>query len=79
MDGELFQFNRHEKWAHDLIVSNNVEFIIVDNVSAAYDINDENSNAEVTKKIIKPLLRMAYKANCAFLFAHHYGKGKNET
>jgi hypothetical protein len=78
MDGELFQFNKHEKWAHELIVSNDVEFIIVDNVSAAYDINDENSNAEVTKKIIKPLLRMAYKANCAFLFAHHYGKGKNE-
>jgi hypothetical protein len=47
-------------------------------VSAAYDINDENSNAEVTKKIIKPLLKMAYKGNCAFLFAHHYGKAKTE-
>lgn len=77
-DGELFQFNRHEAWANELITKNNVEFIIVDNVSAAYDINDENSNAEVTKKIIKPLLKMAYKGNCAFLFAHHYGKGKNE-
>jgi hypothetical protein len=78
MDGELFQFNRHEAWANSLIVQNNIEFIIVDNVSAAYDINDENSNAEVTKKIIKPLLKMAYKGNCAFLFAHHYGKGKTE-
>ena len=78
MDGELFQFNRHETWANALILQNNVEFIIVDNVSAAYDINDENSNAEVTKKIIKPLLKMAYKGNCAFLFAHHYGKSKNE-
>lgn len=78
MDGELFQFNRHETWANALILQNNVEFIIVDNVSAAYDINDENSNAEVTKKIIKPLLKMAYKGNCAFLFAHHYGKAKNE-
>lgn len=78
MDGELFQFNRHEAWANALILQNGVEFIIVDNVSAAYDINDENSNAEVTKKIIKPLLKMAYKGNCAFLFAHHYGKTKNE-
>jgi hypothetical protein len=78
MDGELFQFNRHETWANALILQNGVEFIIVDNVSAAYDINDENSNAEVTKKIIKPLLKMAYKGNCAFLFAHHYGKAKNE-
>jgi len=78
MDGELFQFNRHETWANALILQNKVEFIIVDNVSAAYDINDENSNAEVTKKIIKPLLKMAYKGDCAFLFAHHYGKTKNE-
>lgn len=78
MGGELFQFNRHEGWANALILQNNVEFIIVDNVSAAYDINDENSNAEVTKKVIKPLLKMAYKGDCAFLFAHHYGKAKNE-
>lgn len=76
MGGELFQFNTHEKWANELIRDNNVEFIIVDNISAAYDLNDENSNAEVTKKVIKPLLKMAYKCNCAFLFAHHYGKGK---
>lgn len=78
MDGELFQFNTHEKWANALIQQNQVEFIIVDNVSAAYDLNDENSNAEVTKKVIKPLLKMAYKGNCAFLFAHHYGKAKTE-
>ena len=77
-NGELFQFNTHEKWANSLIKSNNVEFIIVDNVSAAYDLNDENSNAEVTKKVIKPLLKMAYTGDCAFLFAHHYGKTKNE-
>jgi RecA-family ATPase len=78
MAGELFQFNTHEKWANALIQQNGVEFIIVDNVSAAYDLNDENSNAEVTKKVIKPLLKMAYKGNCAFLFAHHYGKAKTE-
>lgn len=76
MGGELFQFNTHEKWANELIRDNKVEFIIVDNISAAYDLNDENSNAEVTKKVIKPLLKMAYKCDCAFLFAHHYGKGK---
>jgi len=76
MGGELFQFNTHEKWANSLIQQNGVEFIFVDNVSAAYDLNDENSNAEVTKKVIKPLLKMASKGDCAFLFAHHYGKGK---
>lgn len=78
MDGDLFQFNTNEKWAETLIARNAVEFVFVDNVSAAYDLNDENSNAEVKRKIIKPLTRMALKNNCAFVFAHHYGKGKNE-
>ena len=76
MGGELFQFNSHEKWAFNLIKNNEVEFVFVDNVSAAYDLNDENSNAEVTKKVIKPLLKMAYKCDSAFVFAHHYGKQK---
>lgn len=76
--GELFQFNTHESLANEIITQNKVEFVLVDNVSAAYDLNDENSNAEVTRKVIKPLLKMAYKGDCAFLFAHHYGKAKNE-
>lgn len=76
MNGELFQFNTNEKWALELIRENSVQFVVVDNVSAAYDLNDENSNAEVTRKVIKPLLKMAYRCDCAFLFAHHYGKAK---
>lgn len=76
MGGELFQFNRNENWVMKLLLSNKVEFVIVDNISAAYDLSDENSNAEINRKVIKPLLKMAYKGDAAFLFAHHYGKGK---
>lgn len=72
----MFQFNTHEDFVRELLIENGVEFAIIDNISAAYDINDENSNAEVTKKIIKPLTKLAMQSNCAFLFAHHYGKGK---
>lgn len=75
-NGELFQFNTGEDWVHALLTQNAVEFVIVDNISAAYDLNDENSNAEINRKVIKPLLKLAYKGDCAFLFAHHYGKGK---
>ncbi len=77
MNGELFQFNRHEPWVETLLRKNKVDYIFVDNVSAAYDLTDENSNAEVTKKVIKPLLKLAYKCDAAFLFAHHYGKAKH--
>lgn len=75
-NGELFQFNTGEDWVNALLTQNDIEFVIVDNISAAYDLNDENSNAEINRKVIKPLLKMAYKGDCAFLFAHHYGKGK---
>ena len=78
INGELFQFNTGENWVQELLTLNNIEFVFVDNISAAYDLNDENSNAEINRKVIKPLLKMAYKGDCAFLFAHHYGKGKNE-
>ena len=78
MDGDVFQFNTGEKWVDSLIKNNRIEFILVDNVSAAFDLMDENSNAEVKRKILKPLSRMALKNNCAFVFAHHYGKGKTE-
>lgn len=75
-NGELFQFNTGEDWVNYLLTHNDIEFVIVDNISAAYDLNDENSNAEINRKVIKPLLKLAYKGDCAFLFAHHYGKGK---
>lgn len=75
-NGQLFQFNTGEDWVQDFLFLNKIEFVIVDNISAAYDLNDENSNAEINRKVIKPLLKLAYKGDCAFLFAHHYGKGK---
>jgi hypothetical protein len=79
LNGELFQFNTGTNTAIQFIQDHQAEFVIIDNISAAYDINDENSNAEVRKKIIKPLKAMAYRTNSAFLFAHHFGKAKVET
>ena len=77
IQGELFQLNRHWDIVSGLIKHEGIEMIIVDNVSSAFDLNDENSNAEVTKKVIKPLLKLAHSSNCATVFVHHFGKGSD--
>lgn len=76
LHGELFQFNTHENFVKELIIQNKIELVVVDNVSAAFDLHDENSGSEVTKKVMKPLGKLAARGHCAVAFAHHFGKQK---
>jgi hypothetical protein len=50
------------------------DLVAVDTVSAAFDMVDENSNAEVKRAVMKPLKRLAREANAAVIFCHHSGK-----
>jgi hypothetical protein len=72
--GSLYQINSHWDFTEKLISNNRFDMVIVDNVSAAFDLKDENSNAEVTAKIIKPLHKLSRLTGCATVFVHHYGK-----
>ncbi len=70
----------HMKYITDYAKKHNVDLIIVDTAGAAFDLHDENNNAEVTKSALKPMIRMARKANTAVLFCHHAGKpGESST
>jgi hypothetical protein len=40
---------------------------------------DENSNAEVTRKVVKPLLKLASASRATVLFAHHIGKASEAS
>jgi hypothetical protein len=72
--GSLYQINSHWDFTEKLISNNRFDIVVVDNVSAAFDLRDENSNAEVTQKIIKPLHKLSRLTGCATVFVHHYGK-----
>lgn len=64
-----------ETFMNALIESKNCpDLLIFDTVTQAFTLKDENSNAEVKEKVIKPLQEMAKKMNCAVLFAHHTDK-----
>lgn len=62
--------NRLKSFAPDLI--------IIDTISSAFQIRDENSNAEVRNFITRPLKALAKDCNTALLAAHHIGKAKSE-
>jgi replicative DNA helicase len=51
-----------------------VDVIVIDTVASAFEIQDENANAEVTRKVMNPLKRMAREGNCGVVFTHHIGK-----
>jgi replicative DNA helicase len=54
------------------------DLIIVDTITAAFNVKDENSNSEVANVILKPLIRMARETQSAIIAAHHVGKGGEE-
>lgn len=54
------------------------DLIIVDTITAAFNVKDENSNSEVANVILKPLIRMARDTQAAVIAAHHVGKAGGE-
>jgi hypothetical protein len=51
-----------------------IHLVVFDTMAQAADIADENNNAEIQRKIIRPLNQFAQKSNCAVLLVHHMGK-----
>jgi hypothetical protein len=56
-----------------------IDLLIVDTAASAFELLDENNNAEVTRRVMNPMRRLAREANCAVLFSHHAGKGSEQT
>jgi hypothetical protein len=69
-----FSIPEHLDFIADEAGRHKADLIIIDTVSAAFCLDDENSNAEVDRKIITPLTQLARRANAAVWFAHHAGK-----
>lgn len=50
------------------------DLIVVDGLSALFDLEDENDNAKVKQQVIKPLKKLARDMNAGVLLLHHTGK-----
>lgn len=68
----------HFKRVMALAKAYRADLLIVDTAASAFELQDENSNAEVTRRVMNPLKRLARECDCAVVFTHHIGKS-NET
>src|SRR5262249_42508287 len=56
------------------------DIVAFDTVSALFTLFNENDNAEVTRKISRPLRELGAVGNCAIIATHHIGKrGENDS
>jgi putative DNA primase/helicase len=78
--GEPLNLSRREHLEYIIQAAKNhkTDLVVVDTISSAFELVDENSNAHISSTVMKPLLRLAREVNCAVLYAHHRGKA-NET
>lgn len=77
VNGEPFTLSRHMHVAQAQARRIKPDVIIIDTASAAFDIRNENDNAEV-QSVMKSLIRLARTLNCLIVLLHHIGKAKSE-
>lgn len=65
----------HFNWVITLAKAYQADLVVIDTASSAFEVFDENSNGEITRKVMNPLKRLAREANCAVIYTHHIGKG----
>ena len=78
--GEPLCLSRHQHFERVLKLAkeHKADVVVIDTAPSAFELQDENSNAEVTRKVMNPLKRLAREGNCAVVYTHHIGKA-NET
>jgi hypothetical protein len=70
----------HLEFLENEVLEFGAELVIIDNLSAAFELDNENDNAEALRTVMKPLNGFAKKTNAATILVHHTGKpGENST
>ncbi len=80
LDDEPFLLTRpdHLRRVAEAAKNNKSDVLIIDTLSAAFEVRDENSNSEVGTRVMKPMMRLARDINAIVLLAHHIGKSGSE-
>lgn len=79
LDGEPLSLSRHMRALDGAVRhAGGVDVLIIDTVSAAFSIRNENDNAEIANSVMKPLVALARRLNCLIVLVHHVGKAKAE-
>jgi len=76
IDGEPLDLSKrkHFEQVKRFLKYHQPDIAILDTISALFTLYSENDNAEVVRKIIRPLKELANAGNCAIWASHHIGK-----
>ncbi len=55
------------------------DLIIIDTLSALFTVSNENDNAEMVKRVMRPLAALAKETGAAVLVLHHLGKQSEDS
>lgn len=76
IDGEALNLTnkKHFNQVKRFLAYHRPDIAILDTISALFTLYSENDNAEVVRKVIRPLKELAIAGNCAIWASHHIGK-----
>lgn len=80
VDGFPLNLSEHLQTVVRRVKEFGAQIVVIDNVSAGFELEDDNKNAEVARTVMLPLKEAARKLNAAIILVHHTGKpGENST
>lgn len=81
LNGEILTLSKasHIQQVEKSAISFKPDLIVVDTLSATFELKSENDNAEIARVVMKPLKRLALNANAAILVTHHIGKMNEDS
>ncbi len=81
VDGEPLDLTKPKHFEHikRFIQYHKPDIVIIDTITSLFSIYNENDNAEIVRKVIRPLKALAIAGDCAVWASHHIGKaGESE-
>ena len=76
LEGEQLDLTKrkHWKWLEDEAAQVKPALIVLDTMVSLFSLNNENDNSEVSRKVMRPLSKLASDTGAAILLLHHIGK-----
>lgn len=76
LEGEQLDLTKrkHWKWLEDEAARVKPALIVLDTMVSLFSLNNENDNSEVSRKVMRPLSKLASDTGAAILLLHHIGK-----
>lgn len=81
IDGEPLDLTKQRHFLHikRFVEHHKPDILIIDTITSLFSIYNENDNAEIVRKVVRPLKALALAGDCAVWASHHIGKaGESE-